>query len=99
MSDDFENVALANKKLAENDMDGAMSHYHAILKNNKKHVKLYLTNFDLFCRNKITKKNFSFMKTIAEFYLADNFIYHQLAFPQGLKLTNFYKNFKIKKKN
>ena len=92
MSDDFENVALGNKKLAENDMDAAMYHYHAILKDNKDHIKLYLTNFDLFCRNEITKKNHDFLKTIAEYYFSDNFIYHQLAFPQGIKLTNFYKN-------
>ncbi len=99
MSDDFENVALGNKKLAENDMDAAMYHYHAILKDNKDHIKLYLTNFDLFCRNEITKKNHDFLKTIAEYYFSDNFIYHQLAFPQGIKLTNFYKNRKIKNQN
>ena len=99
MSDDFENVALGNQKLAENDMDGAMHHYHNILKDNKDHVKLYLTNFDLFCRNEITNKNHDFLKTIAEYYFSDNFIYHQLAFPQGLKLTNFYRYRKIKKQN
>ncbi len=98
MSDDFENVALGNKKLAEKDIDGAMNHYHSILKDNKNHIKLYLTNFDLFCRNEITKKNYEFLKIIAEYYFVDNFIYHQLAFPQGLKLTNFYKNKGIKKK-
>ena len=98
MSDDFENVALGKKKLSENDMDGAMHHFHAILKNNKDHIKLYLTNFDLFCRNKITSKNYDFMKIIAEYYFTDNFIYHQLAFSQGLKLTNFFKNRQIKKK-
>ena len=92
MSDDFENVALGNQKLKENDIDGAMHHFHVILKENKNHIKLYLTNFDLFCRNKITKKNYDFLKTIAKYYFTDNFIYHQLAFPQGLKLTNFYKN-------
>ena len=37
-----------------------------ILKNNKDHVKLYLTNFDLFCRNKITKKNYDFLKIIGD---------------------------------
>ena len=98
MSDDFENVALGKKKLAENDMDGAMYHFHAILKNNKDHIKLYLTNFDLFCRNQITTKNYDFLKTIAEYYFTDNFIYHQLAFSQGLQLTNFFKIKQIKKK-
>ncbi len=99
MSDDFENLALGNQKLAENEMDAAMYHYHAILKDNKDHIKLYLTNFDLFCRNEITEKNHGFLKTIAEYYFSDNFIYHQLAFPQGLKLTNFYKKRKIKNQN
>ena len=47
MSDDFENVALGKKKLADKDIDGAMHHFHIILKENKNHVKLYLTNFDL----------------------------------------------------
>ena len=56
MSDDFENVALGNQKLEENDMDGAMHYFHEILKDNKDHIKLYLTNFDLFCKNEITKK-------------------------------------------
>ncbi len=96
MSDDFENVALGNQKLEENDMDGAMHYFHEILKDNKDHIKLYLTNFDLFCKNEITKKNYDFLKNIAEYYFSDNFIYHQLAFPQALKLTNFYKNKKIK---
>ena len=39
------------------------------------------------------------MKTIAEYYFSDNFIYHQLAFYQGLKLTSFYKKREIKNKN
>ncbi len=99
MSDDFENVALGNQKLEENDMDGAMHYFHEILKDNKDHIKLYLTNFDLFCKNEITKKNYDFLKNIAEYYFSDNFIYHQLAFSQALKLTNFYKNKKIKNKN
>jgi len=99
MSDDFENVALGKKKLAEKNIDGAMHHFHAILKNSKDHVKLYLTNFDLFCRNKITKQNYVFLKNVAEYYFTDNFIYHQLAFSQGLKLTNFYKFRNIKNKD
>ncbi len=99
MSHDFENVALGNQKLEENDMDGAMHYFHEILKDNKDHIKLYLTNFDLFCKNEITKKNYDFLKNIAEYYFSDNFIYHQLAFSQALKLTNFYKNKKIKNKN
>ncbi|MAI28787.1 MAG: hypothetical protein CMP38_01125, partial [Rickettsiales bacterium] len=92
MSDDLKNVALGKKKLEENDIDGAMHHLHNILKNNKDNIELYLINFDLFCRNQITIKNYNFLKTIAEFYFSDNFIYHQLAFPQAIKLTNFYKN-------
>ncbi len=99
MSDDFENISLGNQKLAQNDLDGAMHHFHAILKNNKEHIKLYLTNFDLFCRNEITEKNYEFMKTIGEYYFEDNFVYHQLAFSKGLKLTNFYKIITLKKKN
>ena len=99
MSDDFENVALGKKKLAEKNIDGAMHHFHAILKNSKDHIKLYLTNFDLFCRNKITKQNYVFLKNVAEYYFTDNFIYHQLAFSQGLKLTNFYKFRNIKNKD
>ena len=79
MSDDFENISLGNQKLAKNDLDGAMHHFHAILKNNKEHIKLYLTNFDLFCRNEITEKNYDFMKTVGEYYFEDNFVYHQLA--------------------
>ena len=94
MSDDFENVALGKQKLEENDIDGAMYHLHKVLKDNKDHIELYLINFDLFCRNQISTKNYDFLKTIAEYYFRDNFIYHQLAFPQAIKLTNFYKNSK-----
>ena len=94
MSDDFENVALGKKKLEENDIDGAMHHLHKVLKDNKDHIELYLINFDLFCRNQISTKNYDFLKTIAEYYFRDNFIYHQLAFPQAIKLTNFYSNSK-----
>ena len=96
MSYDFENVTLGKKKLEENDIDGAMHHLHNILKDNKDHIELYLINFDLFCRNQITIKNYDFLKTIAEYYFRDNFIYHQLAFPQAIKLTNFYKKRKAK---
>ena len=96
MSYDFENVTLAKKKLNENDIDGAMHHLHNILKDNKDKIELYLINFDLFCRNQITIKNYDFLKTIAEYYFRDNFIYHQLAFPKAIKLTNFYKNRKAK---
>ena len=96
MSYDFENVTLAKKKLDENDIDGAMHHLHNILKDNKDKIELYLINFDLFCRNQITIKNYDFLKTIAEYYFRDNFIYHQLAFPKAIKLTNFYKNRKAK---
>ncbi len=96
MSDDFENVALGKQKLEKNDIDGAMHHLHNILKDNKDHIELYLINFDLFCRNQITIKNYDFLKTIAEYYFRDNFIYHQLAFSQAIKLTNFYKNRKAK---
>tara|TARA_B100000212_G_scaffold250893_1_gene192059 strand:+ start:140 stop:1780 length:1641 start_codon:yes stop_codon:yes gene_type:complete len=94
MSDDFENVALGKQKLEENDIDGAMYHLHNVLKDNKDHIELYLINFDLFCRNQISTKNYDFLKTIAEYYFRDNFIYHQLAFPQAIKLTNFYSNSK-----
>ena len=94
MSDDFENIALGKKKLEENDIDGAMHHLHKVLKDNKDHIELYLINFDLFCRNQISTKNYDFLKTIAEYYFRDNFIYHQLAFPQAIKLTNFYSNSK-----
>ena len=48
----------------------------------------------MFCRNPISTKNYDFLKTIAEYYFRDNFIYHQLAFPQAIKLTNFYSNSK-----
>ena len=96
MSDDFENVALGKQKLEKNDIDGAMHHLHNVLKDNKDHIELYLINFDLFCRNQITIKNYDFLKTIAEYYFRDNFIYHQLAFSQAIKLTNFYKNRKAK---
>ena len=96
MSDDFENVALGKQKLEENDIDGAMYHLHNVLKDNKDHIELYLINFDLFCRNQISTKNYDFLKTIAEYYFRDNFIYHQLAFPQAIKLTNFYNNSKTK---
>ena len=92
MSDDFKNVAIGKQKLEENDIDGAMYHLHKVLKDNKDHIELYLINFDLFCRNKISTKNYDFLKTIAEYYFRDNFIYHQLAFPQAIKLTNFYNN-------
>ena len=94
MSDDFENVALGKQKLEENDIDGAMYHLHKVLKDNKDHIELYLINFDLFCRIQISTKNYDFLKTIAEYYFRDNFIYHQLAFPQAIKLTNFYSNSK-----
>ncbi len=90
MSDDFENIGLGKQKLEENDIDGAMYHLHKVLKDNKDHIELYLINFDLFCRNQISTKNYDFLKTIAEYYFRDNFIYHQLAFPQAIKLTNFY---------
>ena len=69
-----------------------MYHLHKVLKDNKDHIELYLINFDLFCRNPISTKNYDFLKTIAEYYFRDNFIYHQLAFPQAIKLTNFYNN-------
>ena len=92
MSDDFENIALGKKKLEENDIDGAMHHLHRVLKDNKDHIELYLINFDLFCRIQISTKNYDFLKTIAEYYFRDNFIYHQLAFSQAIKLTNFYNN-------
>ena len=94
MSDDFENIALGKKKLEENDIDGAMHHLHKVLKDNKDQIELYLINFDLFCRIQISTKNYDFLKTIAEYYFRDNFIYHQLAFPQAIKLTNFYSNSK-----
>ena len=94
MSDDFKNVALGKQKLEENDIDGAMYYLHKVLKDNKDHIELYLINFDLFCRNQISTKNYDFLKTIAEYYFRDNFIYHQLAFPQAIKLTNFYSNSK-----
>ena len=94
MSDDFENVSLGKQKLEENDIDGAMYHLHNVLKDNKDHIELYLINFDLFCRIQISTKNYDFLKTIAEYYFRDNFIYHQLAFPQAIKLTNFYSNSK-----
>jgi len=94
MSDDFENIGLGKQKLEENDIDGAMHHLFKVLKDNKDHIELYLINFDLFCRNQISTKNYDFLKTIAEYYFRDNFIYHQLAFPQAIKLTNFYSNSK-----
>ena len=94
MSDDFKNVAIGKQKLEENDIDGAMYHLHKVLKDNKDHIELYLINFDLFCRNQISTKNYDFLKTVAEYYFRDNFIYHQLAFPQAIKLTNFYSNSK-----
>ena len=94
MSDDFKNVAIGKQKLEENDIDGAMYHLHKVLKDNKDHIELYLINFDLFCRIQISTKNYDFLKTIAEYYFRDNFIYHQLAFPQAIKLTNFYSNSK-----
>jgi ubiquinone/menaquinone biosynthesis C-methylase UbiE len=94
MSDDFENIGLGKQKLEENDIDGAMHHLFKVLKDNKDHIELYLINFDLFCRNQISTKNYDLLKTIAEYYFRDNFIYHQLAFPQAIKLTNFYSNSK-----
>ena len=94
MSDDFENIGLGKQKLEENDIDGAMHHLFKVLKDNKDHIELYLINFDLFCRIQISTKNYDFLKTIAEYYFRDNFIYHQLAFPQAIKLTNFYSNSK-----
>ena len=96
MSYDHENVTLGKQKLEENDIDGAMHHLHNTLKDNKDHIELYLINFDLFRRNPITAKNYDFLKTIAEYYFGDNFIYHQLAFAQAIKLTNFYKKRKAK---
>ena len=62
--DYFETLSLGNKKLRENDLNGAMLCFHSILKTNKNHIKLYLNNFDLFCRNKINKENFNFSKKI-----------------------------------
>jgi len=94
MSDDFENIGLGKQKLEENDIDGAMHHLFKVLKDNKDHIELYLINFDLFCRNQISTKNYDFLKIVAEYYFRDNFIYHQLAFPQAIKLTNFYSNSK-----
>ena len=96
MSYDLENITLGKQKLEENDIDGAMHHLHNILKDNKGHIELYLINFDLFRRNQITTKNYDFLKTIAEYYFSDNFIYHQLAFAQAIKLTNFYRKKKAK---
>ena len=32
MTDDFENLSLGNEKLKANDLNGAMYHYHSILK-------------------------------------------------------------------
>ena len=49
MTDDFENLSLGNEKLKANDLNGAMYHYHSILKN-KNNVQLHLNNFDLFCK-------------------------------------------------
>jgi len=96
MSYDLENITLGKQKLKENDIDGAMHHLHNILKDNKGHIELYLINFDLFRRNQITTKNYDFLKTIAEYYFSDNFIYHQLAFAQAIRLTNFYRKKKAK---
>ena len=58
MTDDFENLSLGNEKLKANDLNGAMYHYHSIFKKNKNNVQLYLNNFDLFCKNKITKQKY-----------------------------------------
>ncbi|MBD22895.1 MAG: hypothetical protein CL572_04450 [Alphaproteobacteria bacterium] len=87
--DYFETLSLGNKKLRENDLNGAMLCFHSILKTNKNHIKLYLNNFDLFCRNKINKENFNFSKKICEFYFEDNFVFHQLGFKKALNLTEF----------
>ena len=90
MSEDFDSFILGNQKLKKNDLDGAMYHFHSSLKVKKNNAELYLKNFELFCKNKITKKNFQFLKTICEFYFEDNLIYHQLGFEKAIRLTKFY---------
>ena len=89
MIDDFETLSLGNKKLKENDITGAMQQFHSIIKENKNHIKLYQKNFDLLCKNKVNKQNFEFLRLICEFYFKDNYVFHQLAFQQALKLTKF----------
>ena len=89
MIDDFESLSKGNKKLKEGNLDGAMNYFHNILKKNKNHIKLYKTNFDLFCMNKINSKNFDFMRLVCEFYFEDNFVSHNLVFHNTLKLTKF----------
>ena len=49
----------------------------------------YTKNFDLFCKNKVNKQNFEFLRLICEFYFKDNYVFHQLAFQQALELTKF----------
>ena len=93
MTDDFENLSLGNGKLKANDLNGAMYHFYLILKKNKNNVQLYLNNFDLFCKNKITKQNFNFLRTVCEYYFEDNYVHHQLGFKQALKLTKFYNTY------
>ena len=44
----------------------------------------------MFCKNKITKKNFQLLKTICEFYFEDNLIHHQLGSEKAIRLTKFY---------
>ena len=99
MTDDFENLSLGNEKLKANDLNGAMYHYHSILKKNKNNVQLYLNNFDLFCKNKITKQNFYFLKMVCEYYFEDNYVHHQLGFKKALKLTEFYKTYSSSNKS
>ena len=41
MSDDFENLLLGNKKLKENDLDGAIYNFHLILKEKKTHSIIF----------------------------------------------------------
>ena len=96
MTADFENLLLGNKKLKDNDLDGAIYNFHLILKEKKKHTQLYFKNFDLLCKNTITEKNFELMKSVCEFYFEDNFVLHQFAFTKALLLTKFNK---IKKNN
>ena len=59
MSEDFNSFILGNQKLKKNDLDGAMYHFHSCLKV-KNNAELYLKNFELFCKNKITKRIFNF---------------------------------------
>ena len=96
MTADFENLLLGNKKLKDNDLDGAIYNFHLILKEKKNHTQLYFKNFDLLCKNTITEKNFELMKSVCEFYFEDNFVLHQFAFTKALLLTKFNK---IKKNN